>query len=109
MVFSGRIELHQGAVAQEELNTGAHSGPAYNSDYIGRPSAHSEAQCKRPAQFPPIGRGYFVGRFSWRRLSYQAQPAMSLIGTKRTCRGGLTTSALEGTTDVSCKQGHFRV
>src|SRR5258708_6670535 len=28
---------------------------------------------------------------------------------KRTCRGGLTTSALEGTTDVPCKRGHFRV
>jgi transposase len=23
------------------------------------------------------------------------------------CRGGLATSALEGTTDVPCKQGHF--
>ena len=30
-------------------------------------------------------------------------------GTKRTCRGGAATSALEGTTDVPCKQGHFRV
>ena len=31
------------------------------------------------------------------------------VGTNRTCRGGLTTSALEGTTDVPCKRGHFRV
>ena len=22
----------------------------------------SEAQCKRPAQYPPTGRGYFIGR-----------------------------------------------
>jgi hypothetical protein len=34
---------------------------------------------------------------------------MLLIGTKRTCRGGPTTSDLEGTTDVPCKQGYFRV
>jgi hypothetical protein len=33
----------------------AHSGPISNSDYIGQPSAHSEAQCKRPAQYPLLG------------------------------------------------------
>ena len=34
---------------------------------------------------------------------------MSEFGTKRTCRGGLTTSAVEGRTDMPFKQGHFRV
>ena len=37
-----------------------------------------------------------------------ANPEPSTHGTKRTYRGGLTTSALEGTTYVPCKQGHFR-
>jgi hypothetical protein len=32
----------------------------------------------------------------------------SAVGTKRTFRRGLTMSALEGTTDLPCKQGHFR-
>jgi hypothetical protein len=33
---------------------------------------------------------------------------MSLVGTKRTCRGRLTMSAAEGTTDVPREPGHFR-
>ena len=44
-----------------------------------------------------------------RRQDHRMSVATSEIGTRRTCRGGLTTSALEGTTDVPCKQGHFRV
>jgi hypothetical protein len=39
----------------------AHSGPISNSDYIGQPSAHSEAQCKRPAQYSP----YWAGLLYW--------------------------------------------
>src|SRR5258708_1623906 len=30
------------------------------------------------------------------------------IGTKRTCRGGLTMSAVEGRTDIPRKRSHFR-
>jgi hypothetical protein len=33
---------------------------------------------------------------------------MSLLGTKRTCRGRLTMSAPEGKTDVPREPGHFR-
>ena len=33
----------------------------------------------------------------------------SAFGAKRTCWVGLTTSALEGATDVPCRQGHFRL
>jgi hypothetical protein len=32
----------------------------------------------------------------------------SVVGTKRTSRGGLTMSAREGTTDMRCWRGHFR-
>jgi len=32
----------------------------------------------------------------------------SPVGTKRTCRGGPTTSAVEGRTDMPFKQEHFR-
>jgi len=33
---------------------------------------------------------------------------MSLVGTKRTCRGRLTMSAAEDKTDVPREPGHFR-
>ena len=33
----------------------------------------------------------------------------SVVGTKQTCQGDLTMSALEGRTDVPCKRGHFRL
>jgi hypothetical protein len=34
--------------------------------------------------------------------------ATSEFGTKRTCRGGLTMSAVEGRTDIPRKRSHFR-
>jgi hypothetical protein len=34
--------------------------------------------------------------------------AISCIGTKRKCRGGLPMSAPEGRTDMPFKRGHFR-
>jgi hypothetical protein len=34
---------------------------------------------------------------------------MSLLGTKRTCRGGPTTSAVEGRTDMPFKRANFRL
>ena len=37
-----------------------------------------------------------------------ANPEPSTHGTKRTCRGGLTMSALEGRTDMPLKQDRFR-
>jgi hypothetical protein len=72
LAFSSRADLHQGTTAQEELNTVANSGPIYNSDYIGQPSAHSEAQCKRPAQYPPAGRGYLYWPPQLAAFSFQA-------------------------------------
>jgi hypothetical protein len=35
--------------------------------------------------------------------------AMSGVGTKQTCGGSLTMSALEGRTDVPFKRSHFRL
>jgi hypothetical protein len=41
----------------------------------------------------------------WRRSIFDF---CNTIGTFRTCRGGLTTSALGGRTDMPFKQDHFR-
>jgi len=68
MAFQTRLELYQAAAAQEGLNTQTRSGPILNSDYIGRHAPQiPEAQCKRPAQYPPTERGHFVGL---RQLSF---------------------------------------
>ena len=62
-------------------------------------SAHSEAQYKRSAQYPLRGGGYFVDRFSWR--SYQAQPAVPLIGTTGGWRVGRACPLCPGISDIN--------
>jgi hypothetical protein len=75
MAFSSRVDLHQGTAAQEALNMVAHSGPISNSDYIGQPSAHSEAQCKRPAQYSP----YWAGLLYWPSHAWMAPDLQSFF------------------------------
>ena len=43
------------------------------------------------------------------KADFAAGPADFRVWHETDVPGGLTMSALEGTTDVPCKQGHFRV
>ena len=90
MAFSSRADLQQGTAAQEALNTIAHSSSISNSAYIGQPAPQTstDAQCKRPAQYSPTGRGYFYWYWPPQLAAsfISSSRMMSPIGTFRKCR-----------------------